>query len=752
MENVPSRNREMATVHPDFTRVVSDTYFSQKLAALDCASVARIQRMMCNRGMEVIGDTSPALHSVMGVNRGDNEPTLRFNNQYGERPRWKRRVVLSDEDKAWEAQFETPSSAVVVPESGVDTGLKVNFSHTPPELAVFAELPQAKAINAAGRLACRQMDENLDPAPYLDQVERWWGFPNGMLSSAINKTSIPISVPRLLAAGGKSASPIYGVENYSGYVRFSEPSATRESFVTKEDVAKGNEIAVDFSYYRACIRWVVSTALQVPYRGKTAIENHVGVIGFNINSRGRVVVPSKAMDFVVPTLLLEAKPVETTLSKETRRALERAADGRTAVIAGIILGEGELLLSQKTRERMGKIRSGKNSNKVSGDDVKVPIHRVEVWHAQAGVGLGDFCVTMMGADLDHLGRCGAAMGKLTALVGDHKLNYSLDHCLTVSCLWHPGFKNSFQRACIANGSTMDDFVSKSPENYPYDARIAYTVLKNQIKQVIRRIETLGGMFGKRQQNDSVYPPTVKETRSIIAAWADFYAGKAKSSSKPHHKVRAQILSAFYGGTMIEGDTVAFPDLQPFLEATIYKYAKRKNKEQLTFANFDGPDQLVAAADGEYNPEVHFTYVLRSLRNASKWTLSDLMGRAQTMDADNEQDEMDDDGDDFEEEDLAELEGLTNLDFMANLVGDDSMLEKNFGKAQMIRSKFYAICLSMGNEGDFIRRHLKRQYQDFAELIAKEPDIYVADVEAECKAYLDSLSGSVAEDDGEEDVL
>lgn len=752
MENIPSRNREMATVNPDFTRVVADTYFSDRLAQLDCASIARLQRMMCNNGMEVIGDTSPALHTVMGVNRGDNEPTLRFNNRYGERAKWKRRVELSPEDQAWEDQFTTTSAALVVPESGVDTGLKVNFSNTPPELAIFAELPQSKAINAAGRLACRQMDENLDPAPYLDQVERWWGFPNGMLGSAINKTAMPISVPRLLAAGGKSASPIYGVENYSGYVRFIEPSATRLSFETKDDLARGNEIAVDFSYYRACIRWVVSTALQLPGRGRAAIERHDGVIGFNINSRGRVVVPPKAMEFAIPTLQLEAKAVETKLAKETARALERAADGRTAVIAGIILGEGELLLSQKTRERMGHLRTGKAIKRHQGDDVKVPLHHAEVWHAQAGVGLGDFCITMLGSDLDHLARCGTAMGKLSVLVQEKKLNCSVDHCITLSCLWHAAFKNSFQRACIQNGSTMDDFVSNSPESYPYDAKIAYAILRNQIKQVLRRIESLEVMFGKKQTNPTPYASTIREARSVISAWAEFYAGKAKSATKKHHKVRAQILSAFYAGALIEGDVIDFPELHPFLEASIYKYARRQNKEQLTFTNFENVDHLVQAADGEYNPEVHFTYILRSLRNARRWTLTDLMEKSPAMEHEDHNALDDDDAEEYgddEGDDPSELEGLID---MSMFEAKEEMLERNMRGALALRAKFYAVCMTAGSEQDFIKRVLKKNYATFAEWHAAEPDLEATDITAECESYVNGVANGNGEDDGEEDVL
>jgi len=752
------RATEQATVDPNFTRVVAPTIWCDELERIDVSSIARLQRMMCNHGMEVIGDTSPPLHSVMGVNRSSDEPTLQFKSEFGTQKKWNRRVVLDAEDEEWEAQFFTPSAHVVTPEAGVDTGLSVNFSHTPPELSVFAELPQAKAIQAAGRLACRQMDVNLDPAPFLDQFERWWGMPNNMIVDALHKTTLPISVPRLLAAGGKSASPVYGIENFSGYVRFVEPSATRANFVTDDDRRRSNEIAVDFSYYRAACRWMMCTALQIPGRAKDEMVAYRGIVGVNINLRGRVVVPEKAMDFNIPTLSIEPLKTSTYIIKQTKKAIENAMNGRTAIIAGVVLNEGELLLSQATRDRMGKIREGTKYKREEIHDVKLPQHRSEIWHAQAGVGLHDYCVNMLGANQEHLQRSSHLMGRLMALVDAHELNQSRDHCTYIAMLWDATFKNSFQRICIANASTMDDFVANAPQDYPYDARIAYIVMKSRIRPIIRRLKILEGLFASSQTNTTSREPLVKDVRRVITAWASFYDGKAKTEKKLSRKVRSQVLSAFYANSIIQGDEISFPELKGFMEEIIYNYTRRRKDElgkpleHIPYEAATTVDDLVAMADGELHPEYRFTTLLQALRNASYWTIMDLLSKQDNMAKEDEVEENKLEGEDIAAEELDELALLEAQFNMDEYDVKEEFKFSNLTGPKALKAKFYAICLMGGSEKDFIHRVLHLPFKDFDDWFKHDPTASIDGFDDLCEKYTGMIDQFVDEEEGEADIL
>jgi hypothetical protein len=741
-------NLEQATVDPEFSKVVAPPYWCDELARIDVSSIARLQRMMCNHGMEVVGDTSTPLHHVMGVHRSKDEPTLMFNNDIPSEKRWKRRVILDPEDEAWENQFKTVPVQIVTPEAGVDSGLGVNFSHTPPELAVFAELPQAKAISAAGRLASRQLDVSIDPAPYIDQFERWFGFPNKFISNVMHKTTVPISVPRLLAAGGKSASPIYGIENYSGIVRFIEPSATRLSFVTKDDDRLHNEVAVDFSYYRAAIRWVMATALQVPGGAKEQIEHYKGVIGFDIALRGRVVVPEKAMEFNIPTLSFEAKAAPTYIIKETRKAIENAMSGRTAVIAGLILEESDYLLSCATRERMGKIRDGKSYKRSQEQDVKTPQYSAAIWHAQAGVGLKDYCINMLGANEEHLSRNPTLLGRLSGLLEQKALNHSRQHCLWVSMLWDASFKNSFQRMCQNNSTSLDDFVAQSPDDYPYDAKISYMVMKSRIGSVITRIKALESLFTSGLSYNKSHAPLVSDYRKVITAWAGFYAGKSKTTDKGWRRIRAQVLSTYYAQVRIEGDSLAFPDLKVFLEEVIYNYARRKKLEQIDYEAIPNVETLAAVADGEYNPDYKFSALLKSLEKMSTWTLADMVAKKDNMVAEDEIAEQVDNAPQVEEEDMEALL-LFEQNMLSNeLQGGDEYLINNMKGPLAMRAKFYAVCEMTGSERDFIRTKMNRPYASFEEWATVEPDFYDENLEILCNAY-QAASEVAAEGDADD---
>lgn len=746
-------NSEQATVSYEHSKIVAPGYWCDKLACIDVTSIARLQRMMANHGCEVIGDTSPPLSSVMGVHRSAAEPTLQVVNSVPTAKRWQRRVELSDEDKEWESQFDVRSSHVITPESGVDTGMKVNFSHTPPELSVFAELPQASAIMAAGRLATRQMDAGVSPAPYLEQVERWWGLPNGLISDAFNQTSLPISIPRLLAAGGKSASPLYGIENLSGLVRFVEPSATRDSFKLKADAAVGNEIAVDFSYYRAAIRWVVSNAMLIPGLGKEQLTRATGLIGFDIALAGRVVVPNRALGFDVPGLDFKRPEISTQLKTETKKAIDNAKNGRAAVIAGVALEDGAMLLSDTTRQRMGKLRSGNYQQSRVQGDVRIRVRRHEIYHAEAGVGLSDYCINMLGANGDHMMRNSAVLGRISAVLEQHNLSASKAHCSLVALLWDPGFKSSFQHMCRNNATTMDDYIATAPEDYSYDSRIAYMILRHRMKTVIGRLKTLEVGFSKDVSAHGVFGATVGDVARCVERWMNYYSGKASSLDPGWKRVRAQVLASFYACVEVEGDAIAFPDLRVFLADTVQRFARRKKLAQLDFEGLGSAEDVAAAADAEYEPEYKFSKLLQSLQAMATWTITDLKDREEDMSAYDELEVEDSMEPTLSAEALKELEGLADLDFINELeAGDEYDINKMTGPLAM-RAKYYAHVMTAGSEGEFIRKFCKRDFPDFAMWAAKEPSTYVEGLDLLIQNYLSSLDANAVSDpeEGEDDV-
>lgn len=747
-------NAEQATVSYEHSKIVAPGYWCDDLVAIDTTSIARLQRMMANHGCEVIGDTSPALATVMGVHRSNGEPTIQVTNDIPTEKRWKRRVVLDPEDVAWEAQFDIKSDHVITPETGVDTGMKVNFSHTPPELTVFAELPQASAIMAAGRLATRQIDVGQSPAPYLEQVERWWGMPKGLLSDVFNQSSLPISIPRLLAAGGKSASPLYGIENLSGLVRFVEPSATRESFKTKADTAVGAEVAVDFSYYRAAVRWVFSNAMLIPGPAKEQLIRSKGIIGFDISLQGRVVIPNKALAFAIPELQFEVPTQDLKITKETQKAIGNAQRGRLAVIAGVALKDGEMLLSDVTRARMGRIRAGTfQTTRVSGE-VKIRIRDPGVYHAEAGVGLSDYCINMLGANGDHMLRNSAVLGRISAILEQHDLSASKQHSSLVALLWDPTFKSSFQHMCRNNSTTMDDFIATAPEDYHYDAKIAYMLLRNRMRTVIGRLKGLESCFSKEAAEHSRIGATVNDVARCVERWASYYAGKAAALDKGWRRVRAQVLASFYACVMVDGDQIAFPELKAFLEDTVSRYARRKKLMQLDFSALATAEDVAAAADTEYEPEYHFQRMLASLQQMSKWTITDLMDREDDMPSYDQLEIEDTMEPVMSDEALLSLADLPDLDFIESLVADEKYDVNKMTGPLAMRAKYYAHLLMSGKESEFIKRFCKANFESFEDWAKADPAAYLVHFDELIKDYIKYLDRKIEEDpeDGEADVL
>lgn len=748
---VPYASRtEQATVNPDFSRVVAPMEWDSSLPKIDVASIARLQRMMGAYEMEVIGDTSPPLDHVLSVNRTGLESSFQIESDIDSKPAWGRSVILDDEDAAWEANFGVVADHAMTPEAGVDTGLTVNFSHTPPELNVFAELPQANAIKAMGRISTRMYDVNLDPTSYIEQFERWWGFGKGDISRFLNSTVIPISIPRLLAAGGKSASPIYGIENWSGLVRFLEPSVTRKSFVSERDEKHGIEKAVDFSYYRAAIRFVMCNAFQIPGAGQEFVRKNKDPIGFNLAPRAAVAVPRTAMEFAIPELDISGTAVPETIAEETKNAMQKAIDGRAAVIAGVALEDGELLLSEHTRARLGRIRKGDTHVASGASEIKQVARFGEVWHAQAGVGLIDFAINMLGSNDEHVKRNMSAMGRLAGLVEQKALNMSQQHCNLVSILWDPTFKNNFQRACLAQGSRMDDFISNAPESYAYNARLAYSIMSTRLNSVIRRIHTLDSTLKERLIPEHIGRPTIRDCKVIIAAWADFYAGKAKTAPPGFKRIRAQVLASYYALVEVDGAHVAFPDLDAFIAEVVAKYARRRKLDPLDFDDYADGGQLAIAADAAYNPEYRFSMLYKSLKTMSEWTAADIMQadpNPEVMDGILEEDEGE------REATPEELEALEAFGEGMDLPSDDeSLAVSNLKGPLKMRSLFYAICLNRGSEGDFIRTKTGLHYANFQEWADDSPDDWVEGFEEVANAYNESLSGVEVAEDGDDDVV
>lgn len=767
-----ARTTELATVKPEHSKIETTSQWSDHMVSLSVDSVARLQRMMCNHGMEVIGDTSPALHRVLAVNRGMATPSIQFDFDTKTNHKWTRKIELDPEDQKWEAQFEVKSAAIATPIAGVDTGMKVSVDHAPPELSVFAEMPQYKAIKAAGRLAVRLDDAGVDNAHYLSQFERWWGFPSSFISTRLNKCIYPISVPRLIAAGGKTSSPLYGMENFSGLIRFSGPTVTREDFENENDAACGNVVCVDFATYRAAAKFATVTTLVVPGRGKKAMSNFHGVVGFNINKKARVVVTPASRRLVIPDLLIESKEIGAPMLKETNRAIKAAQNGRLAVIAGLSVDDPELLISKETRSRMGGVvtRPSQLKDRLTAVDIRKNSSELAADFANASSGVLEFCISQLGSPVGHLLKGRHSLGAIFQLVYEGatrdpdkphgRLTKSKEHCMMLATLWAPPFVMDLQRVCRLNGHSLGDFIDASPEQYPYTARIAHVVLSSRLSSVQSKVRSLFTSFkgGLTLEGHHAKVMTIGLAHNIIVAWAQFYASKAKVCTDPALKIRAQILSRFYQSATLSGDVVDFPDLQEFLMSIGDRYARRKKSPQVDYSGCTSADDVAILLDNTLQPDVTFSMILQSLVRTVKLTVDDLKAdNKEQADATWAEDKV---NSGFVAAGADEINDVMNLlmsedaSWLNDIEEDDKyLIDNQVGPAKM-RSEFYAICMDHGSEADFLTRTMKKPFKTFAEWAKASPDFYQAGFRDLCKLYIDGISNGeapVAEKD-DEDIL